>query len=70
MISLKLRDHALEANTSSSSGDSSIGGTSPTTAREAARLRRKQELQNLVSKYNTMSIKSWMKMVVPFYTEA
>ena len=65
LISLKLRDHALEANTSSSSG-----GTSPTTAREAARLRRKQELQNLVSKYNTMSIKSWMKMVVSFYTEA
>ena len=46
LVFLKLRDHALEANTSSSSCDSSIV-TSPTNAKEAARQRRKEELQNL-----------------------
>ena len=36
---------------------------------EAARLRRKEELENLVGNYENMSLKSWMKLVVAFYSD-
>ena len=55
LVALKLRDQAI-ATTSP-----------PDNKQKAARQRRKEELHNLVGRYNLMDIKTWMNMVVAYY---
>ena len=55
LVALKLRDQA-------------IASTSPNSNKQKVTMqRRKEELHNLVGKYNLTDIKTWMNMVVAYY---
>ena len=63
----KIRDAITQSTRHGGAGDDHATVSPSTNARSAERLRRREELKNIVRQYQELPIKKWMNMIVAYY---